>query len=115
MSRFFCLRGRRGVVHLERRLVLLRLRRRQEVRGGAAPAGGAVVRLDHFGDPVDAVGSEKGDPREGFHLQCPRACKCGMQADDKEMPVVSDGLQKTFVDIQLRVAHLGTVAVTVNR
>ena len=61
MSRFLCLRGRRGVVHLERRLVLLRLRRRQEVRGGAAPAAVAVLRLDHFGHPADAVGSEKGN------------------------------------------------------
>ena len=52
--------GCRGVVHLERRLVLLRLRRWQEVRGAATDATVAVVRVDHFGDRVDAVGGEKG-------------------------------------------------------
>ena len=52
--------GGRGVVHLERRLVLLRLRRWEEVRGAAAAASVADVRLVDLRDGVDAVGGEKG-------------------------------------------------------
>ncbi len=54
--------GRRGVLHLQRGLVLLRLRRRQEIPGAAAAA--ALDRVAALGDDVlpaaDAVRGEEG-------------------------------------------------------